>query len=123
MKDHKREIADLSAQLEDVKAFAEFAQTKGWKVFEGIMRAGVGLRVKQILRMDCKPIDAHRIRGEVDLLEYLLRAPTVLERDRRHWENRIKGLQDHQSALEYRGLDDHESPLPPTGSDDGQQEA
>lgn len=119
MKDHKREIEELSSSSDDAKAFAEFAETKGWKVFEGIMRAGVGIRVKQLLALDCKPLDAHRIRGEVQLLEHLLNTPAVMERNRGTWENRIKGLQDRQAALEYRGLDDHQSPLPQRGNDHG----
>lgn len=122
MRDHKQEIADLSASRDDALAFKEFAQTEGWKVFENILRAGVGIRVKQILALDCKPIDAHRIRGEVGLLEHLLRTPQLLERDRQKWKQKIQGLQERQEALEYRGLDDHR-PLPQAGNQDGQQEA
>lgn len=122
MKDYKQDIAQLSGSASDALAFKQLTETSGWKVFEGILRAGIGVRVKQLLDLQCKALDAHRIRGEVHLLEHLLDAPRVLERNRATWEARIQGLQKLQDALEYRGLDDHR-PLPTAGNPDGRQEA
>lgn len=99
----------VQKMIRDARLFRDFKDSAGWRVFEQFLRDGVIARQNRLCEFACDADETNRLRGEIQLLNRLIRFPTMLDEEAAKAVKHLAYLQDRQSRMQDYGWTEKES--------------
>lgn len=104
----RKPIDETLSALEAKEAFLEFSNSRGWKTFAGILGEHLSKRVNRLCQVDCSNEETNRLRGEIALLDTLLRVPQLTANEVERFRKDLVLQRAIQAKRDTYGWDDEE---------------